>query len=457
MGLQQLPDELLLSLTEERPCRDVQIRQLSCLLSPSLPSPSTVVIYGPPSTGKTTTTASHLQKQNLRHTIVRCRECVTGRHLLEKIVGQVYQTLQEEGRDGTFGGRCESIGTLAVHLQRALSNGEKFVLVLDEIDKQREAPPTLLPALARMGETIPNLTVVLIVQHTPPRFLRQTGTAHVHFAPYSRNQAVHILSQSPEDIFLKPYLDDHDYDDDTHEEEKAWLWPRFVSAVWDSLAQNSARDLVAFRELCTKLWRPFVEPIVKGDFGTRDFSRLLVSQRRLFQDENVLLESIVPQTADASVMQTAQGHELPYFAKWLLVSAYLASFNPARMDALYFMKSSEKKRKKKGGGTARSGGGKTSQNRKTPRHLLAPSAFTLDRLLSILHAILPHDLRTTIDVYTQVATLASLRLLSRSGGIGNSDPLEPGTKMRVGFPVTWEYVQALARSLDFNLIDYIAE
>jgi origin recognition complex subunit 5 len=41
-----------------------------------------------------------------------------------------------------------------VHLQGLLKSEEKFVLVLDGVDKQREAPPTLLPALARLGEFV---------------------------------------------------------------------------------------------------------------------------------------------------------------------------------------------------------------------------------------------------------------------------------------------------------------
>ena len=198
-------------------------------------------------------------------------------------------------------------------------------------------------------------------------------------------------------------------------------------------------------------------PVVKGDFGTRDFSRLLVHQRRLFQDESVLLDSIIPITGNNAVTTAPKMHELPYYAKWLLIAAYLASYNPAKLDALYFMKSTERKRRKKSGGTARSGVGRPSQNRKIPRHLLAPSAFTLDRLVSIVHAVLPHDFRSTIDMNTQIATLTSLRLLARSGGIGSGDPLEPGGKWKVGTAVTWEYVQALARSLKFEIADYVAE
>ena len=248
-----------------------------------------------------------------------------------------------------------------------------------------------------------------------------------------------------------------DYDDETHTEDKDWLWPRFCAAVWDSLAQSCARDLCSFKDVCHKLWRPFVAPITNGDFGTRDFSRLLVAQRKLFQDETVLSDSIITITASQAPSTKPKSNDLPYYAKYILLAAYLAASNPARLDQIYFMKSSERKRRKKGGGTARSGGGKASQNRKLPRHLLAPTPFALDRLLSILYAILPHDFRSTIDVYAQIATLASLRLLVRAGGIGGSDALEPGGKWKVGPAVSWEYVQNLARTMDFALLDYIAE
>ena len=54
----------------------------------------------------------------------------------------------------TYTGRCENISALVSHLQSMLRSHDKFVLVLDGIDQQREAPPTLLPALARLGEFV---------------------------------------------------------------------------------------------------------------------------------------------------------------------------------------------------------------------------------------------------------------------------------------------------------------
>ena len=461
MGLRALPEELIL-LTQQWPCRDAQLRQLASLLPPiNLSTPPTIIVHGTQATGKSSIVSAYLETQRRRHVVIKCKECITGRHLLERTVAAVHESLQEGLQNGefdAFNGRCENLSALTVQLQRLLKNGERFTLVFDGVDKQRDAPPTLLPALARLAEFVPNLTTVMIVQHASSFALHQTGVPHVHFAPYNRNQSIHILSQTPPTIFLEPPPDDMDYEDEQHEEDMKWLWPRFCAAVWDSLGHSVARDLVAFRDVCYKLWRPFVGPIIKGDFGTRDFSRLVVAQRRLFQDENVLLDSIISEpsketqpAAPPKPATHAKSLDLPYYAKWLLIVAYLASYTPTKLDATFFMKSTDRKKRKKGGSTP----GRPSQNRKVPRHLLAPAAFPLDRLLSILHAILPHDLRTTIDVYTQIATLSSLRLLVRSGVGG--DPMERGGKWKVGIQVGWDFIMGLARSVKFDLGEFVVD
>lgn len=59
----------------------------------------------------------------------------------------------------------------------------------------------------------------------------------------------------------------------------------------------------------------------------------------------------------------------------------------------------------------------------------------------------------TADVPMAIATLASLRLLIRTGGAG--DPLEAGTKYRVN--VGWEVVRGVARSVGVEVEDFIVE
>ena len=197
--------------------------------------------------------------------------------------------------------------------------------------------------------------------------------------------------------------------------------------------------------------------------------------RGLFQREEALVEGIVPteQETQQVIKRRRKGNipsaslalilslrncpylvttlDLPYFSKFILCAAYLASYNPARQDPIFFMKSTEKKRRRRGGGGTP---GRVAKHRKIPRNLLHPSAFSLDRLLAILHAIVPHSVPQNADIYTQIATLASLRLLSRAGPPA-ADLMDSSTKWRVG--VGWDIVNSLARSVGLEMADYLAE
>ncbi|KAI4716217.1 hypothetical protein E4T48_07575 [Aureobasidium sp. EXF-10727] len=454
MGLEMLPDEVVLSLTNQWPCRDLQIKTLSALLSPRLSISGTLVVHGPESTGKTGLLKSYLGHSNLKHAFIPCSECITSRHFLERTVAACVEAIEaatDVSLDGIIPARCENLSTLTSSLERLFEGIDKFVLVLDGIDEQREAPPTLLPTLARLGQLIPCLSVVMIVTFPHPRLLHLPGAPHVYFSPYTREQAIQIACCQPRQIFIEPLSPSASYPEELAAEDDAWLWSRFCAAVWDSLASGAARDVVTFRSILHKLWRPFVQPIVDGTYGTRDFSKLMVAQRKLFQAESCLLDSVIDEPPQDTNILTDVTHDLPYYSKWLLCAAYLASFNPPRQDNIYFMKAAERKRRRKGGGAI---AGRESKNRKIPRHLLSPSPFPLDRLLAIVHAVLPHDLTPTIDVYTQLATLCSLRLLLRTAVIGG-DVLEPGAKWKVNFG--WEYALRLARSVGFDITDHVAE
>lgn len=93
----------------------------------------------------------------LRYAIAKSAECITGRHLLERTLGAVARALDQ--RD--YNSRCENMSQLAVELGKLIERyrdedeqGRRFVLVFDGIDKQRDPPGTLFPALARLGEIV---------------------------------------------------------------------------------------------------------------------------------------------------------------------------------------------------------------------------------------------------------------------------------------------------------------
>ena len=152
--MSNLPDEILLSLDKLLPCRALFIRQLATLLTSSnLP---TIIVHGSRATGKSLAVQSVLKAIGLPSAIIPSQECITTRHLLERATSSVQDTLKESQADvhGNIDGRCESISFFTVELQRLLEGREKFILVFDGIDRQRDAAPTLLPAIVRLGEMV---------------------------------------------------------------------------------------------------------------------------------------------------------------------------------------------------------------------------------------------------------------------------------------------------------------
>lgn len=209
-----------------------------------------------------------------------------------------------------------------------------------------------------------------------------------------------------------------------------------------------------------------MSPIVKGEFGTRDFSRLMVNRRHLFQGEDAVLDRIISKptssangSGDTAVQRKKVPgivQSLPFYTTHLLIAAYLASYNPARTDVTYFMKHTDKRKNKRRVPSAASlsttskGGVK---HRRIPRHLLTPSPFSLDRLFAVFRALLVDGVPQQADLYTSVATLTSLKLLVRTGVGGANDALEPGGRWRVGFG--WEFVRGLGRSVGVEVGEYL--
>lgn len=79
--------------------------------------------------------------------------------------------------------------------------------------------------------------------------------------------------------------------------------------------------------------------------------------------------------------------DLPLAAKYLLVSAYCASYNPIKTDVRLFGRGTGPDgRRRKGGAVRRAGYGKARVG-KVPQRLLGPKSFPLDRLIAMFAAL----------------------------------------------------------------------
>lgn len=85
--------------------------------------------------------------------------------------------------------------------------------------------------------------------------------------------------------------------------------------------------------------------------------------------------------------------DLPYYAKYFLIAAFIASFNSPKYDRQLFVKASNKKRK-------------TNRLTKKPENstsqLVGPKIFSLDRLLAIFYAIIEENTNMTANLLAQV-------------------------------------------------------
>lgn len=133
-------------------------------------TPPILVAYGLDSTGKVEVISAVLEARHLLHTIIKCRECLSQRHLLGKIFSACAQALDREEAIEQYE-RVDSINALAANLQRLFEGtDQKLVLVLDSIDDLKGAGSTLLPALSRLGDMVSHRTPLT----TPPSSTNNT-------------------------------------------------------------------------------------------------------------------------------------------------------------------------------------------------------------------------------------------------------------------------------------------
>ncbi|KAH6877318.1 origin recognition complex subunit Orc5 [Thelonectria olida] len=474
-SLFNLPDEVIVTpLLQKFPCREHQIRSLATLLHPDAAPCRNLVVHGASATGKSAIVEQLLERLvehissdaragGLNAAVVNSVQCITGRHLFERIVGAVADALQWEDVPR----RCETLAQLTVELVKMLQYPERdarwrFVLVLDAVDRQRDAPPTLLPALARLSEIIPCLTCVFIVTSPPVAFLRSSSSAALQFPPYAKADFVRILALTPPDAIPG-----------ATQQETTDLWTRFCAAVHDSLTRSASRTLPSFRHGCNALWPRFTAPVIAGTYTPKEFSKLLISARVHFQDESVLNPSIVsirPGDAPPSAETTAKPSTLsttdltnllPTTARLLLLAAYLASHNATRHDLTLFSTYHHGRKRRRGGGFARAGGGPRGKHRKIARKLLGAHAFVFERMMAVFAAVRSEwadgsavgAAGLDCDVGMAVATLASLRLLTRVGGAG--DVMDRGGKWRIN--VGWEVIRGIGRSIGVEVEEWLID
>ncbi|KAJ1677608.1 hypothetical protein EV182_005815 [Spiromyces aspiralis] len=154
-------------------------------------------------------------------------------------------------------------------------------------------------------------------------------------------------------------------------------------------------------------------------------------------------------TSITKMAAPSDGLDLPYYTKFLLISGFLASYNPTKMDVQYFART-----KGDGGFGIKRRGRKPKAkeamaNGMDRQQLLGPKAFPIERMLAIFYSILDNPVDCTVNVYSQVASLITLRLLVRT------TPMDKLETMRCRCNVSYDFIRQVSQSVMFDIDRYL--
>ncbi|KAL2312702.1 Origin recognition complex subunit Orc5 [Schizosaccharomyces pombe] len=336
-------------------------------------------------------------------------------------------------------------------------------LVLDQIDDFAEASTILFSQLAQLPivANIPNLSIIFVLHSHPAQYLGTLSIAVIFFPQYTQAEILEICQKTP------PNLDFLDRSGDSVFEDEIELsvWMQYCSFLWSVFGVQCLNDYRSFRSVLDRYWPKFIQPIVEGDIHPADYAQLhKLAKNFLVSDATVTKRLHIINPTEIKNLLDSKSINLSLVSKYLLVSAFLASYNPSRLDAQFFSSSKTSKRRGRKrkqiqdegvlfSKIPRTAGSKGRSAVKISQLTLGPKPFEVERLIAIYYAISsPVEKVLTADVFVQIATLASLKMiLSASKGV-----LRSLDSPRYIVNVSREYVLKIADSLSFPLDSYLA-
>ncbi|XP_047035208.1 origin recognition complex subunit 5 [Helicoverpa zea] len=456
-------------LQNKVPCREEQLNDLFNLLGEDDEClPCSIFISGSMATGKTLCVNSILQTLNYKYVVIDCIECYTPKIMFESIL------LGLESEETEV--KCETLMDLTNSLNRLQETQigyDPVVIVFDRAERLRSMDHNIMSTFLRLQELCNlNICTIFITHLVYENFYFKMGVREpikLFFPNYNKEELFKIIFLHQKS-FIRHLLVTYEVDDEIKEElEKPELFANFLNAFL-SVFYRPCRDLIELQHMACVNFIKYCEPIIRNEINASDLSKLWrhispilkTSLELLYlriSNSNPTKPSPGKENSDSgsisnhnfentlkeeltSTKTFAQSFELPYYAKFLLIASYLASYNPPKEDKRLFMKHHGKQRKRLQQVRAKA---KITEKLNTQ---LGPKVFTLDRLLAIFYAILEEKIGLTSNLLAQIATLVELKLIAGSKEI---DLDTAKYKCIVGY----DFISAVAQTVGFNVRKYL--
>lgn len=430
-------DELRLRRAAElMPCREPQAGLLLSLMGqPEHQCYPAIFIYGHRASGKSHTLSTLMKELVLPHAMISCVECLSAALLFEQVLRSFF------GADvAALLPRSPSISDFVriYRQQSEVPSQQTRYVIMEKAEMLRDADANLLPALLRLQELVEdNVTVILLSEIVWDKFRPNTGCFEpllLHFPDYSKGELQQILSK------------------DIHPSYSAEFYSTYINILL-GVFYSVCRDLRELRHLAALNFSKFCEPLEEGKVKESDTHKLwrniephlkkamqTVYLREVSSLQWEQMQEMEEKEAGAMRGLSAHTHvELPYYSKFLLIAAYLASYNPARTDKRFFVKHHGKIKKTNF----------LKKNEKTSNHLLGPKPFPLDRMLAIFYSVVDSRVAPTASIFSQISSLVTLQLLNQ---VSHDDQLDaPKYKCAVSM----DFICAISRTVNFDIVKYL--
>lgn len=449
-------------------------------------------LYGNASTGKTSVVLQTFKHLNRPFVYSSCRSCYNPRILFESVLNQLLLHRRNASNGYSSAKRCERGADFVNMLRDALcqaiesikecskksgskelvkqGNGRMIYLIFDNVELIRgwDKNSIILPMLFNIYDIlkIPEVGLIFISSSSLDSYHSNTGFTEplpVFFPDYTeddlyqmfmRNQSNTKLYSSFLNVVLKPFCRITRRVD----ELSIALWPLYQKYCEPLNELDSVPDANTKRRLFDHL-QPYLTAALNETFKLPSQPTLETNKEKVRRKGNARKSGFGEACDELDFHMSVS-------AKYLLISAFIASRNPATLDAALFDStggSDNRKRKRK------SDQASTEKKGDAAKELLmkGPGTFPLERLLAIFQCITSvaecprnmdqqggeltegWDVELMSDVLLQLSTLCCANFISKGG----SCPLEGSTRYRS--TVDEETALKVARSVNFPLSKYL--
>lgn len=345
------------------PCREAAIETLGELIGDSSETyPSAIYLFGHSGTGKTALTRAFLKecgnRQNVRTAHLNAIECYTTKIMLEILL----DSLAPDQGDAL---KVDNMLDFVEQLRRQAATrveDQGFLIAVDNAERLRDMDANVLPVLLRLQElTNLNLCVILLSQLPFEKFYNKTGLSEIvclHLAQYNKAETQRILGSDFQQVrnqLLEQFAQDKKRLEICQEAVTEDFYNNYLN-LFLSVFYKACRDVPELQLTARKCLSTYLEPVLDGTVDATDISRLWrhiagplrSALTQIYMRIEKPAEEVEDFTAieDQSVRKLAQSLELPYYAKFLLIAAFLASHNAAKQDKRLFVKHHGKQRKR---------------------------------------------------------------------------------------------------------------